>query len=92
MWFRIYYVLTYPLTLIALALLWIYRKVLTFSKGKSCRFTPTCSQYAWASVLEFGAIWGGVLTARRLVKCRPNHPAGIDMPKLNLYGNYKWKC
>ena len=90
--FRIYYILTYPLTLIALFLLLIYRKVLTHGKGKCCHFLPTCSVYAWESVKEFGAICGGVLSLKRLLRCNPKNKGGIDFPKLNLLGNYKWKC
>ncbi len=90
--FKLYYILTYPLTLIALALLALYRGVFRYALGRCCRFTPTCSKYAWDSIIEFGAIIGGIYTIKRLVKCRPSHPAGIDMPKLNIYGNYKWKC
>ncbi|MBE5741149.1 MAG: membrane protein insertion efficiency factor YidD [Clostridiales bacterium] len=91
--FKIYYVLTYPLTLICLFLIFIYRKVLSVAKGgRSCHFVPTCSQYAWDSIREFGAIWGGFLAFKRLLKCRPNTHGGVDYPKLNLLGNYKWKC
>lgn len=90
--FRVYYILTYPITLLFLFLLWIYRKILRYALGRSCHFIPTCSKYAWDSILEFGWLFGGILTLKRLIKCRPNHKAGVDYPKLNLLGNYKWKC
>lgn len=90
--FKIYYVLTYPLTLICLFFLLVYRKVLTHAKAKSCHFVPTCSQYAWESILQFGCIFGVILTIKRLLRCRPNCQGGVDFPKLNLLGNYKWKC
>lgn len=90
--FKIYYILTYPITLVCLFLLGIYRGVLTKTKQKSCHFIPTCSKYAWESIKEFGWLIGGILTIKRLVKCTPNHKAGFDYPKLNLLGNYKWKC
>ncbi|MBQ8615638.1 MAG: membrane protein insertion efficiency factor YidD [Clostridia bacterium] len=92
MFFKIYYFLTYPLTLICLFLIFIYRKVLTHGKIKSCHFLPTCSKYAWDSIREFGVIWGGILTIKRLVKCNPKNKGEVDFPKLNLLGNYKWKC
>lgn len=53
---------------------------------------PTCSEYTYLSIKEFGCIVGGVLAFKRLIKCTPNNPAGVDYPKLNLLGNYKWKC
>ncbi len=90
--FRLYYILTYPITLLCLGLLALYRGVLTHMKSKSCHFLPTCSQYSYMCILEFGWLIGGIMTIKRLVSCRPSHPAGIDMPKLNLLGNYKWKC
>jgi putative membrane protein insertion efficiency factor len=90
--FKIYYILTYPITFVFLCLIFIYRKVLRHAKGKCCHFIPTCSQYAWESVKEFGWLFGGIMAAKRLLRCRPNHMAGIDYPKLNLLGNYKWKC
>ena len=90
--FRVFYVITYPLTLICLFLLLIYRKIVRYALGRNCRFLPSCSQYAWDSIKEFGCFYGGYLTLVRLLKCRPNKPAGVDYPKLNLVGNYKWKC
>ena len=90
--FRLYYILTYPITLICLFMLAIYRGILTKGKQKSCHFIPTCSSYAWHSIVEFGWLFGGILAFKRLIKCTPNHKAGFDYPKLNLLGNYKWKC
>ena len=91
--FKVYYYLTYPITLVCLFLLLIYRKILTHAKGsKCCRFIPTCSQYAYDSIKEFGWFFGGILAAKRLIKCNPKNKAGVDYPKLNLLGNYKWKC
>ena len=90
--FKVYYILTYPLTLICLFLLWIYRKILTHGKQRCCHFLPTCSNYAWGSIREFGAIYGGFLAIKRLVRCSPKNSGGVDFPKLNLLGNYKWKC
>ena len=91
--FKFYYIVTYPITLICLFFLLIYRKILRYAKGgRCCRFIPTCSQYAWESILEFGWLFGGILTLKRLLKCTPKHTAGVDYPKLNLLGNYKWKC
>ena len=90
--FRVYYILTYPLTLVCLFLLLIYRKIIRYGLGKNCHFIPTCSKYAWDSIVEFGWLFGGILTLKRLLKCRPSHKAGVDYPKLNLLGNYKCKC
>ena len=90
--FRAYYILTYPLTLICLCLIAIYRKLVSRAIGKNCRFIPTCSNYSWDSIVEFGAVVGCYLTIKRLLRCRPSNCGGYDYPKLNLSGNYKWKC
>ena len=90
--FKVYYFLTYPLTLVCLFLLLLYRKILRYLLRRSCYFIPSCSKYAWDSIVEFGWLFGGILTIKRLVKCRPSVKAGLDYPKLNLLGNYKWKC
>lgn len=44
----------------------------------SCRFTPSCSAYAREAVERHGAIKGGWLTLRRLLRCHPWHPGGSD--------------
>jgi uncharacterized protein len=44
----------------------------------SCRFTPSCSQYAREAIMRHGAIRGTWLAARRLVRCHPFHPGGFD--------------
>lgn len=90
--FKIYYILTYPITLVFLFFLWIYRKVIRYALPKSCHFLPTCSEYAFLSIKEFGFFLGSIYAVNRLCKCAPNKPAYIDYPKLNLLGNYKWKC
>jgi len=44
----------------------------------SCRFTPTCSQYAIEAISRYGALKGAWLAARRLSRCHPFHPGGPD--------------
>ncbi|MEJ2365030.1 MAG: membrane protein insertion efficiency factor YidD [Deltaproteobacteria bacterium] len=44
----------------------------------SCRFTPTCSEFALQAITTFGVIRGLVLTARRLLRCHPFHAGGYD--------------
>jgi uncharacterized protein len=50
--------------------------------GQNCRFYPTCSTYAAEAIREHGAARGSLLTAKRLCKCHPWHPGGLDpVPK-----------
>jgi uncharacterized protein len=44
-----------------------------------CRFYPSCSDYAVEAIQVHGALRGGVLAARRLLRCRPLGPHGIDL-------------
>jgi putative membrane protein insertion efficiency factor len=44
----------------------------------SCRYTPTCSQYALEAVEKHGFIKGSYLAGRRLLRCHPFHDGGYD--------------
>lgn len=46
--------------------------------GSHCRFTPTCSRYAYEAIQKYGALKGGYLAVRRLLKCHPFHEGGYD--------------
>ncbi|GGP25682.1 membrane protein insertion efficiency factor YidD [Silvimonas amylolytica] len=59
-------------------LLQIYRYTLSPLLGARCRFTPSCSQYAIEAVTRYGAVKGGWLTMRRLVRCHPWGGHGHD--------------
>lgn len=47
--------------------------------GPRCRFLPTCSEYAREALATHGAARGTWLTARRLCRCHPFHPGGLDL-------------
>lgn len=52
-----------------------------FSHGRTiprCRFYPTCSSYAIESVQKHGAVRGGWRALKRLARCHPWNPGGID--------------
>jgi putative membrane protein insertion efficiency factor len=55
-----------------------YQIVLSPLLPPSCRFHPSCSQYALEAVGRHGALKGGWLAARRLARCHPFHPGGYD--------------
>ncbi|KAA0025102.1 membrane protein insertion efficiency factor YidD [Antrihabitans cavernicola] len=56
----------------------LYRTYVSPLRLPTCRFTPTCSEYAVEALREFGVIRGLVLTVVRLAKCAPWHPGGWD--------------
>jgi len=49
-----------------------------FGPACGCRFYPTCSQYATEALRTPGALTGSWLALKRLVKCTPLHPGGLD--------------
>lgn len=64
---------------LAIWLLQFYRYVISPLKPPSCRFLPTCSEYALESFRRFGFLRGSYLTARRVARCHPFHPGGVDI-------------
>ncbi len=62
-----------------LRLLLFYRRFLSPLKGgPTCRFIPTCSQYAMEAIEKYGAVRGGWMAWKRLMRCHPFHPGGYD--------------
>ena len=55
------------------ALIRFYRRNLSPLRPPCCRFIPTCSEYALEAVEKYGAVKGGWLVARRLLRCHPFH-------------------
>jgi uncharacterized protein len=55
-----------------------YQRFISPALPPSCRFHPSCSQYALEAVTRHGALKGGWLAARRLARCHPFHPGGFD--------------
>lgn len=55
-----------------------YRYSLSALIGRTCRFAPTCSQYAIEAIERHGAIAGGVLALRRIARCHPWGGSGYD--------------
>ncbi|PMC36937.1 membrane protein insertion efficiency factor YidD [Bacillus sp. UMB0899] len=55
-----------------------YQKFISPIKPPTCRFYPTCSHYGIEAFQRFGVLKGGFLTIKRILKCHPFHPGGID--------------
>ncbi len=56
----------------------LYKKLISPLFPPSCRFYPTCSSYAEEAILRFGIVKGGWLSVKRVAKCHPWHPGGLD--------------
>jgi len=63
---------------ILIFLIRLYRAAFSPLLPASCRYTPTCSRYAQTAVERFGALRGGWLAVRRLLRCHPLGGRGYD--------------
>ncbi|MEO6909134.1 MAG: membrane protein insertion efficiency factor YidD, partial [Abditibacteriaceae bacterium] len=69
---------------ILLRLIRFYQRHISVLTPPSCRFTPTCSQYAIEAIERFGVIRGGLLAIWRLCRCQPFCKGGHDpLPDVN---------
>ena len=64
-----------------IGLIRVYQMVISPLIPPSCRFTPTCSQYAIDAIELHGPLRGIYLAARRLLRCHPFHRGGYDPVK-----------
>jgi putative membrane protein insertion efficiency factor len=64
--------------LAALGLIRVYQNTLGPALPPACRFQPTCSAYAYAAIERHGLLRGGWLALRRLGRCHPWNPGGVD--------------
>ncbi|MCB1778537.1 MAG: membrane protein insertion efficiency factor YidD [Candidatus Competibacteraceae bacterium] len=63
---------------ILIALIRGYQLLISPLLGNHCRFYPSCSQYAREAIEYHGVLRGGWLAIRRLLRCHPWHPGGVD--------------
>ena len=74
-----------------LLLLGAYRRLLSPMLPPRCRFLPSCSEYAVEAVERYGAARGSWLAVRRVARCHPFHPGGVDpVPDLAPAGSRRW--
>ena len=63
---------------LGVALVQTYQLLLSPFVGGACRFEPSCSTYAIQAIEQHGLISGGRLAVRRVMKCHPFGPHGLD--------------
>ena len=61
-----------------LALIRFYKKAISPYRQNCCIFVPSCSQYAMEAIEKYGALKGGWLAFRRILRCNPFHKGGYD--------------
>ncbi|MBI5546246.1 MAG: membrane protein insertion efficiency factor YidD [Deltaproteobacteria bacterium] len=64
--------------LFLIALVRLYKRLISPLLPPACRFHPTCSAYAEEALRRHGALRGTSLAARRLLRCHPFHAGGVD--------------
>ena len=56
----------------------LYQRWISPAFPSACRFFPSCSEYAAQAISRYGLAYGLWLTCRRLLRCHPYHPGGLD--------------
>lgn len=56
----------------------LYQWTLGTILPNSCRFHPSCSEYAYQAITRYGILTGGWLALKRIGRCHPLHPGGYD--------------
>jgi uncharacterized protein len=63
---------------LALSMLRLYKRWISPSLAPSCRYVPTCSEYAMEAIDRYGVLRGGAMAAWRLLRCHPFVKGGLD--------------
>lgn len=72
------------MTTLVNALLMLYKRLISPLLPASCRYVPTCSEYAAEAVARYGAVHGAALAVWRILRCNPLARGGYDpVPKRN---------
>jgi putative membrane protein insertion efficiency factor len=61
-----------------LFLIRLYQSAISPHLPASCRYVPTCSEYAYEAVEKYGLCRGGFMALKRILRCHPFHPGGYD--------------
>jgi uncharacterized protein len=66
---------------VSIALIKVYRRVVSPMLPPACRFTPSCSLYALQAIEKYGLLRGGFMGVWRLLRCHPFSEGGYDPVK-----------
>ncbi len=83
-------ILLYPLQLLLLGLVYLYKILISPILPKSCIYTPSCSTYSVEAIKKFGPIKGFFYSVKRIVSCNPFSKGGFDPVPYNIKGDIKW--
>jgi hypothetical protein len=63
---------------LVLKIIEVYRRHISPRLPPACRFTPSCSEYAYEAIEKYGLFQGGWLSVKRVARCHPLNPGGYD--------------
>ncbi|MBE5757875.1 MAG: membrane protein insertion efficiency factor YidD [Clostridiales bacterium] len=86
----VFKILFYPIRLLVIGLIYLYKFCISPLLGKNCRYYPTCSTYMLLAIKEWGVVKGVWLGLKRICRCRPKCKCGEDFVPLNIKGELKW--
>ena len=83
-------VLTFPLKIVCLLLIYLYRLIISPFLPHVCKVKPSCSKYAFNAFKQYGIFKGTALTLKRILKCSSKSAGGVDPVPDNIKGDIKW--
>jgi putative membrane protein insertion efficiency factor len=63
---------------VLLALIRFWQRTISRALPPTCRFVPSCSEYGYQAISQYGVFRGGWLSAKRIARCHPFNPGGYD--------------
>ncbi len=63
---------------VIISLIYVYKLLISPLFGATCRYNPTCSEYSIIAIKRYGIFKGGLLSAKRILRCHPFHAGGND--------------
>lgn len=80
----------YPLKLLGLGLIYVYKYSISPLIPHTCRFYPSCSTYAVLAIKHFGIFRGSFIALKRIIRCNPKNAGGEDFIPFDMKGEEKW--
>ena len=83
-------VINAPIRYLCLGMIYLYKKTISKHTPPCCRYTPSCSTYMIEAIQRFGVVRGITLGMKRIFRCTPKYPGGVDPVPDNIKGNVKY--
>ena len=87
---KFFNIILYPIKLLLLAIIYLYKILISPLLPKSCKYTPSFSTYGVIAIKRFGPIKGSFLILKRLSRCNPKSKGGVDPVPDSIKGDIKW--